>query len=163
MKIDEALKNAMETEVEGRELYRMLANSTRDRKAKRVFMDLAAEEDMHLHFLKKLHEALTGRKGELPKLPRVKSAEDLKSPIFSDEFKEMVTKDDIAALSKGMKLELESVEFYRKMAESAEDEKLKKLFEDLMEWEKGHYEMLKKQRNLFEEILGKVRSLVKGS
>ncbi len=153
MNISEALQIAIEGEIEGREFYRMLARKTEDKKAKRVFMDLSADEDMHLHFLRGLHKTLTGKEGKLPELPRIREIDDPESPIFTREFKELVKKEELSALSKGMKLELESVEFYKKMARETDDEKLKELFKYLAEWEMSHYEMLRKQVSFFEEFL----------
>jgi rubrerythrin len=39
---------------------------------------------------------------------------------------------------------MNAIEHYRKSAEDADDKAVKQLFNELVEWEKGHYDMLLK-------------------
>ncbi len=166
MDINSAIELAIQSEIEGREFYRMLAQQTSDRKARKVFMDLSADEDMHLVFLKRLSKTLQTKDLNLNelKLPSIRSFDDTESPIFSRQFKEFVKNADleISALSIGIKLELEAVEFYKKMANSTEDKRLKELFEYLAEWEKSHYEALNSQLNFFKKYLATKTSFFRG-
>ncbi len=154
MDLKEAFEIAMQGEIEGREFYRAIANQTKDKKAKKVFMDLSNDEDMHLHFLRKLYEQYEkNNKIDLPNLPKIREYDDLESPIFTREFKNFVKEKDfeMSALSVGMKLELESSQFYKKIANEVDNKELKEFFLYLSEWEEGHYEALRKQTNFFSD------------
>ncbi len=154
MDLKEAFEMAMQGEIEGRELYRVAAQQTEDKKAKDVFMSLSNDEDMHLSFLRKLYKEYSdGREMELPKLPKLREFEDAESPIFTREFKNFVQNKDfeITTLSIGMKLELEAAQFYKDMAKEFEDEKLKEFFLYLSKWEEGHFDALRKQKSFFED------------
>jgi len=165
MDLKEAFEMAMQGEIEGRELYRVAARQTEDKKAKDVFMRLANDEDMHLAFLRKLSKDYNeGKKMELPELPKVTEFDDAKSPIFTREFKQFVKDKDfeIATLSIAMKLELEASRFYREMSEIAEDEKLKDFFMYLSKWEDSHFDALKRQKGFFEEYYKAKYSFFRG-
>lgn len=162
MDLKQAFKEAIRGEIEGRELYAMAAEKTADPKAKQVFANLSQEENLHFEYLQKLGEAhFSGKPVEVPKLARIETFADAESPIFTREFKDFV-KDrhfEVAALSIGIKLELESSAAYRKMAEAAGDKGLKEFFQDLAAWEEGHYEALKRQIGFFQELYETKNSL----
>ncbi len=165
MDLKEAFEVAMQGEVEGRELYRVAAQQTDDKKAKEVFMSLSNDEDMHLHFLKKLYaEYEKGKEIELPELPKIREFDDAESPIFTREFKKFVKEKDfeMTTLSIGMKLELEAAQFYKDMAKQSDSEKLKEFFSYLAKWEEGHFEALKKQKGYFEEYYKSKYSFFRG-
>ncbi len=165
MDLKEAFEMAMQGEVEGRELYRVAAQQTDDKKAKEVFMSLSNDEDMHLHFLKKLYDEYTNKKDiTLPDLPKIKEFDDAESPIFTREFKKFVKNKDfeMTTLSIGMKLELEAAQFYKSMAMESEDKKLKDFFLYLAKWEEGHFDALKKQKSYFEDYYKSKYSFYRG-
>jgi rubrerythrin len=153
MELKEAFKTAIKGEIEGRELYRTAAEKTTDKKAKKNFALLADEEQKHLDALLKLaQEYNEGKELTIPSLPAPTSFQDAESPIFTKEFKETIANKDfeMSTLSIGIKLEIESEKFYREMAKMATGPDLKKFFEYLADWEKGHYEYLSKQISFFE-------------
>lgn len=153
MDLKEAFQTAITGEIEGRELYKAASEKTNDKKAKKSFALLADEEQKHLDTLVSLaQEYQEGSEVKVPDLPAPASFEDAESPIFSKEFKQTVADKhfEMATLSIGIKLELESEKFYRKMAEIADQPKLKDFFNYLADWEKGHYDFLNKQFGFFE-------------
>ncbi len=165
MELKEAFEMAMQGEIEGRELYRVAAQQTEDKKAKEVFMSLSNDEDMHLHFLKKLYEEYTkGGDITLPDLPKIREFDDAESPIFTKEFKKFVKNMDfeMTTLSIGMKLELEAAQFYKDMAKQADNDKLKEFFLYLAKWEEGHFDALKKQKSYFGEYYKSKYSFYRG-
>ncbi len=148
MDLKQAFETAIKGEMEGRELYKAAAGKTDDKKAKEVFQMLSDEEQSHLDTLVKLaNEYQEGKDVSIPDLPKPTSFEDAESPIFTREFKDKVTDKDfeMATLSIGIKLELESEKFYKEMAQAADQSKLKEFFNYLADWEKGHYDYLNKQ------------------
>jgi rubrerythrin len=148
MDLKEAFKEAMRGELEGRELYSLTAEKVTDEKAKQIFEHLAQEEYSHYKTLEEIAKNyFEGKPVKVPKLSKLVSFEDAKSPIFTEDFKNFL-KDkhfEMSALSIGMKLELESSKIYKEMADAIDDETIKGLFSELSEWEKGHYDALKNQ------------------
>jgi len=154
MQLKKILKEAMQGELEGRELYNMAAEKVSDKKAKQVFEHLAQEEYSHYKTLQKIAEEYSaGKSITLGKLSKPETFEDAESPIFTREFKDFL-KDkhfEMSALSIGMKLELESSRKYKEMAIMTDDKTLKDFFLYLSEWEDGHYQAFKKQIDFFQE------------
>ena len=154
MDLKEAFKQAIQGEIEGRELYALAAGKVADAKAKEVFTNLSQEEHLHFEHLQKLARSyFEGKTLEAPQLGKLETFADAQSPIFSREFKNFV-KDrhfEIATLSIGIKLELESARSYREMADSAPEKPLKDFFLFLADWEDGHYRALKQQISFLQE------------
>jgi len=73
--------------------------------------------------------------------------------IFSDDFVRRIQGRhlEMAALSIGILLEKQSVEFYTKQAQISEDASVQQLFRELATWEQGHYEMLLKEDEALKE------------
>ena len=148
MEIKEILVQAIKGEIEGRELYKVAAERTEDRKGKEVLNYLAEEEDKHYEALSKMYQDLSeGRKVEMPDLGKPFSFDEPKSPIFSRDFIKRI-KDkhfEMSALSIGLRLEMDAFRFYDKAAEKVDNPKLKEMFKKLSSWERGHYDMLQRE------------------
>mgnify|MGYP006302371121 FL=1 len=152
MDVKEALQSSMKAEIEGRELYKTAAEKTGDKKATEIFNMLADEEQSHLNSLVQMAKDYEeGKEITMPDLPQPKTFEDAESPIFTREFKDKVADFDMSALSIGIKLELESEKIYRDYAKEADQKALKDLFNHLADWERGHYDYLKKQIGFFQD------------
>lgn len=154
MDIKEALKVAIKGEIEGRELYKVLAEKTDDPEAKIIFENLAKEEDSHFQALKTVSQTLVdSEEFVMPKLEKLVTFENVDSPIFSKSFKTRVKEKhfEMSALSIAMKLELDSTNFYKKMADEAPNNDLKIFFQTLSDWEKGHYDAISKQIKALED------------
>ncbi len=165
MDLKEAFEIAIQGEIEGREFYRAMAKQTSDSKAKEMFMNLSNDEDMHLLFLKKLYEEYKKNdKIELPELPKIREFDDLESPIFTREFKNFIKDKDLemSALSIAMKLELESSQFYKKVANETDNKEIKELFLYLSKWEEEHFKALKKQSSYFQDYYRSKYSFFRG-
>ena len=138
----EILRNAMEIELNGIELYRTAAEKTADHQAREMFNFLADEEVKHFELLKKMYDEINnGNKTEI-KLPI--QGKPKFGKIFSEKFMENLKGKnyEYSVLTTGLLLEQNSQEFYRKQKELAEDEEEKALFEKLEKWESSHYQML---------------------
>jgi rubrerythrin len=154
MDLKKAFGFAMKSEVEGREMYKIAADRTDDEKAREVFTYLSEEENKHFEALEKMyHSALKGEEIEIPDIPRLVRFDDLESPIFSKDFKNRIGDRhfEMTALSIALRLEHDSSEFYRKMAEETDDAKLKSFFEKLAAWENEHYEALNHEIQFLED------------
>jgi len=150
----EGLKQAIAAEGDGHHFYLMAAASTQDPQGKEIFQRLAAEELDHIRFLRGQHRALleTGRPdGSLRLGPRADLSGD--SPIFSPALRDRIAEAhfEMTALSVGAQLELAAVTFYRAQAASSADPKVRAFYEELVEWEQGHYDALLRQQDALKD------------
>ncbi|MGB9721881.1 MAG: ferritin family protein [bacterium] len=150
----EGLKIAMQTELNGIEFYKIAAEKTEDMKGKEVFKTLAEDEIKHFNELRRQYEHLLKDNDWLSKIelgtPSIFTGE---SPIFTEEIKSRIKERhfEMSALSIGALLETNSIEFYRKMKEEADDPVARELFEKLQKWEEKHLEAITKQLNILKE------------
>ncbi|USS41188.1 rubrerythrin [Thermococcus aggregans] len=137
MKEVNALALALEVEKAELRFYIEMAKKAKDERAKSMFLFLAREEAEHWDvFEKKLVEKLLQK----PEAPQVnKELLEKLTPKYEGEISE------VKAVELGMEQEKLTWEFYEKATEEAEDENLRKIFEELAKVEKSHYELLKAQ------------------
>lgn len=154
LKLQEALRKAIEAEIEGQYFYGMAALSTQDGKGKEVFEWLAAEEFHHAEFLKAQLRSVTER-GKVDSTLTLGNPRRLADPypIFSEEIKAR-TNDahfEMTALSIGVQLEENAIKFYKAQAIGAADQTIQKFFLELADWETGHYSALLRQQELLRD------------
>ncbi len=152
----EMVKGAMRVENDGYQLYRVAEEKTEDPKGKDFFASLAKDEANHMQILKSLYESIK-EKGEY-KFDEIKDMKHIletasESPIFSKEFKQRVEQAqfEMAALSVGILLEKNSIEFYKKSAQESEEGDVKMLFSYLADWEGEHLRALVQQQKFLQD------------
>ena len=152
----EVVKDAIRVENDGYQFYRVAEEKIKDPKGKEVFASLAKDETNHMQILKSLYQSIK-EKGEY-KFDETKDIKHIletasESPIFSKEFKERVeqVQFEMAALSVGILLEKNSIEFYTKSAEQSEDKDVKMLFNYLADWEGEHLRVLVQQQKFLQQ------------
>lgn len=147
-RIARGLLEAMKTETDGYHFYKMAASTTEDEQGRATFEQLAQEELSHLRALKQQRDALT-ETGALDPSINLGSRTKMSgpNPIFSPKLKERVGEAhfEMSALSIGIQLELNSEKHYRAQAEQAAAGTARDFFNQLAEWESGHYEALNRQ------------------
>lgn len=139
------LVEAMEIELNGIELYKSVSEKTDDKEASKVFKFLADEELKHYNALKKMFDSFANGKEtkvEIPAMGKISFEQ-----IFSDDFRKNLKgrNYEFSAISTGLLLEKNSVNFYRIQKENATDENERKLFATLEKWEEEHYKMLERE------------------
>mgnify|MGYP001086271945 CR=1 FL=1 len=153
MELKELFEMAIQSEIEGRELYLAASKTTKDKKAKKIFLSLSKEEDSHIQALQDIAKStLKGGAVTIPKLAPVTTFDDAKSPIFTQEFKDAI-KDkhyEVSTLRIGLKLEAEAAKFYRGFAKKVTQPEVKKFLLFLAKWESDHYDKLKQQLGFLE-------------
>lgn len=154
VRLQEALRKAIEAEIEGQYFYGMAALSTEDGKGKEVFEWLASEEFHHAEFLKAQLRSLTDR-GVVDTTLALGNPRRLADPypIFSEEIKARSADAhyEMTALSVGVQLEENAIRFYKEQALAAPDQAMKKFFLELADWESGHYSALLRQQELLRD------------
>ena len=153
-RMTDGLKQAIQAEIDGYHFYMMAARSTSDDKGREVFESLAQDEREHVRFLSLQYDAFMEKGAADPAVTLGKRATlQGASPIFSDSFRDRI-KDahfEMSALSIGINLELSAVQFYKDQATQARDETVTKFYNELADWESGHYRALLQQQESLKE------------
>jgi rubrerythrin len=143
----DALRQAMHLETEGEHFYRMAASSSEDPGGRRTFSELADEERKHYDFLKLQLGAVvkTGAVDERAQLGITRFSSE--HPVFSQEIRLRLKQAhfEVTALSIGIQLERNSIDFYQERARETGDARVREFFADLALWEQGHLAMLRRE------------------
>ncbi len=153
-KVLEGLKIAMQTELTGIEFYKLAAEKTEDKKGKEVFKTLAEDEIKHFQELNRQYEHILKENNWFSRIDLGNPDQFIgESPIFTEELKDRIKEKhfEMSALSIGALLESNSIDFYRKMKEEADEPIAKELFARLQNWEEKHLEAITKQLNILKE------------
>jgi rubrerythrin len=153
-RITKGLLRAIQAESDGENFYRMAAASTDDEQGKATFLRLAEEEREHIEFLTHQynHYLETGKPDPNKVLSKPSSFEG-SHPIFSEKLKSRIgdAHMEMSALSIGIQLELNAINFYKTQATEIENQEVKKFFRELVDWETGHYHALLRQQESLKE------------
>jgi rubrerythrin len=148
------LRIAMEAELTGHQFYKAASKNTKDSKGKEAFSRMADEEMGHFNYLRHQYQSIlkTG-KYDFTKRLLMRHKKGGTNPIFSKEIQSRIKTShfEVSALTIGMKLEMEAVGFYRKCATKAATPAAKKFYNELADWEQGHYDSFKNQLDLLKE------------
>lgn len=132
LEINRIFSMASQRELEANAFYTKVAKSSESTDVREVFEQLAHEELGHFELIEKLkNDPSLSLKIQAPEQD-FKLAEATELPALSAI---SLPKDAIAL---AMKKEQQAVEFYRGLADSAQDGELKDIFENLANMESGH-------------------------
>jgi len=139
-KRETALRLAIEMEEEGKQFYLESEAKVNSALAKRIFEELAVQEDSHIVMIKKIYVRI---KEEQPFKGWTTSAHGaLKlENIFRESLvdKAKASEDDLAALRFGLEREEKSIRYYETLAGEAESSFEKRFYLALSYEERGHY------------------------
>lgn len=154
---------AIKTEEEGHEFYRRAAEKASHPLAQETFSSLAADEQLHILYLKKIHAKIhqTGGEEEWEQEVEAKAEEEKKElqqrmkTIFSRALKrtDKQVKPDTQLLEiykMATNFEREGIEFYGELAEEEPDPQAKKFYAAMQEMEKHHLTLLDNSLQLLE-------------
>ena len=141
----EAIKLAMDAEMDAHKYYGQSAQKTANLKGKDMFNQLAAFELSHYNHLKSLLDSLHEGNGWIPYTGTQFS--DRSKPIEGGNSQaEEATKDDaLSILSKAIEDEKKASEYYNKLADETDDPSGKAMFKQLAEEENLHTKILNDQ------------------
>ncbi len=150
------VKEAIRVENDGYQFYRLAEEKTTDPKGKDVFASLAKDETNHMQILKSLYQSI--KQDQQFKFDEVKDMKHIlettsESPIFSEAFKARLDQSqfEMTALSIGILLEKNSIDFYKRSAQETDESDIKQLFDYLANWEGEHLRALVSQQKLLQE------------
>jgi rubrerythrin len=145
MTLEEAIKTAIEYETRIHDLYQKEAAAIKDPQGKNVLRALGVDELHHITYLLKTRDQWreTGQliverlESTLPPMEKITANIDaIKSNLTLDDLG-----DEKLILSRALKLEMETSDFYRKMAEEMSDE-AQQMFARFLELEKQHIDVV---------------------
>lgn len=155
-----ALQMAIQTEIDGHNLYQRFANQTEDPNARAMFERLARDEIMHLELLRNT-KAMLEDSGAWVEYKGVSLDVAEGAPIFSRERLQqniVAHSSDLSALRVAYLIEKDAVEFYTRAAQQTEDPNGQRMFLDLARMEEGHLDLLEREytflRERFQSAMG---------
>ena len=141
--ISKAVAIAKETEADARDFYKKVSQKATDPEMKKAMELLSKEESAHYKALSIVEYNLR-KQGKFAVVDEVLiSLEKPKIYPGKDvEIKDFQNKSDLAALLWAMRAERKAELFYSKQAEKTDVEDIKRFFEELAKFEKGHFDYL---------------------
>lgn len=149
----EILKTALLLERQGKAFYTQAARNSESKSAKKIFEDMAEEENEHIEFLTK--QAQNYVKNHKFLTPDVHPDQESNSDILTEQIKKEINAAsfEAAAINAAINFENRAIEVYSKRAAEATSAEEKEVYSMLAEWEKGHHHLLYRlSEDLKEEI-----------
>ena len=145
--IADVLKKAFQVEVDGFTFYSMTAERATKPAVQKLFEKLARDETEHQGYIKAVmrrYEDLGASSFRFDR--RDPDLGEFSSEIFTESFKEQAQGEifETGALSIGIQLESNAVEFFSSAAQEASDLQVKGFFRVLADWEGSHRRILQK-------------------
>lgn len=137
----EALRFAMQMELDGKEHYLKAGREANDRLGKELFQWLAGEEDKHWRRFEQIYESLRKDKG-WPYIEVKPEAGRGWVNLFSGQVTKGGLKDTgggLDAVAKAMEMEEKSRQYYEAQSQRTLPEVAKKFYSALAAEERGHY------------------------
>ena len=150
----QGLKTAIEAELTGYNFYKQASESIQDPGGKEAFARMAEEEKGHYRFLRLQYNAVLKEGGfDFSKELIKKDYNHRENPIFSQQIKDRIKDShfEVSALTIGMKLELEALQFYRSWARKVDSKEAKAFFLELAQWEEDHYLAFERELDMLKE------------
>ena len=140
-----ALKTAIEIEVNGYETFQNYAKESKNEAGKKVFLQLAKDEEQHKKILEeqlnKLTEGGSWEEIEIPESEVEQVIPKLRDTAVAT--KGEAGAGEIDALHTALDLEKKTAAFFREQADLTDIPEAKTLFLRLAEWEDSHYDLIK--------------------
>jgi rubrerythrin len=150
--IMDILKRAFQVEVDGFTFYSMAAEHATKPAVRKLYKRLALDETEHKAYLRsvmKRYEELGAASFRVD--PRDPDLGEYSSQMFTEEFKNQTEGEvtEAGALSIGIQLESNAIEFFSTAAQEAEDDRISGFYRFLADWEGFHLRTL---QHLFDSI-----------
>ena len=138
----EILKTALLLERQGKAFYTQAARNSESKSAKKIFEDMAEEENEHIEFLTK--QAQNYVKNHRFIAPDIRPEESANSEILTQQIKKEINAAsfEAAAISAAINFENKAIEVYTTRAKEATSIEEKAVYTTLAEWERGHHHLL---------------------
>jgi len=138
------LKQAILLERRGKIFYESISKKVENKAVQKVFDMLAEEELKHIQTLSDQFKAYRENKNFISGDFYTEDTSNAASKVLTQEIKEKISAAgfEAAAISAGIALEERAIQFYKKSAQTAGNDKTKALYNWLAEWERDHLNIL---------------------
>lgn len=134
------LKEAISVEIYGKEYYLIFSELVEEENAKSIFKGLAGDEGDHRVLLEKEYRKVSGKSFEAGVMDE--NNREKARRVFPESLEPMTITETQEALKLGIRTEERSIELYSKSAQKTDIRSSKDLFIKLVNFEKGHKEIL---------------------
>jgi Fur family transcriptional regulator, ferric uptake regulator len=154
----DALRIAIATERSGLEFYSRAAKVTRDVRGRKIFQDLAHEEQEHLGQLEARYAQLLQRDPQLESRPTFLFFKDAAKGLFAEGAERLLSGvNDQQALMIGIRCERGSHRFFKKYGEKFDDSEGKQIFLEFADEERAHLDLLMREYRALVRRQGRAR------
>jgi Fur family ferric uptake transcriptional regulator len=154
----DALRIAIATERSGLEFYSRAARLTRDARGRKVFMDLATEEQEHLGKLEARYAELLRRDPKLESRPTFLFFKGAANGLFAEGAERLQQGvNDQQALLIGIRCERGSHRFFKRYGDRFEDSEGKQIFLEFADEEREHLDLLVREYKALLKRQGRAR------
>jgi rubrerythrin len=139
------LRKAYQIEVDGHTFYSMTAAKAEKPAVRELFDKLAHDEVQHQAFLREVLRGYDEKGTEAFRFnARIPEMTAFTAKIFTDQFRQQAAgaEFEVAALSIGMTLETRAIDYFSSAAKAAGEGDVRKFYEFLADWERGHLDAL---------------------
>ena len=143
---EDILKTAILLERRGKAFYTTAARQTESDAVRKIFTQMAEEEDTHIEFLSRQF-AEYEKSGRFAKNAMEPPANDTEAVmILSEQVKKEISAAgfESAAISAAIDFENRAISIYQGRADEATDPNEKELYQMLADWEQTHFRLLHK-------------------
>jgi rubrerythrin len=144
MEAIEAIEIAIKIEEAGINFYTEAAEKVEDDAARKMFLNLAKDEQKHLLLFRSVRQSLL-EKGEWPSVTALPIGKTPNYIFPTPEERERieVPQQHQEILRKGMEIEEASIRFYTEQLDKSSSEEARQVYKFLVEQEKGHLALLR--------------------
>lgn len=141
-----ALKTAIQMEIDGKEFYLEVSESSGNELGKKLLKQLAAEEDMHRKVFEDIYKDISAKKGWPGEKFKPDSGKGLRT-IFSAAVEQMdknvrAIPTELDAVQKAMEVENKTFDFYKSLGDKATYAAEKQFYAALVVQEEEHFRVL---------------------
>jgi len=135
------LKEAISIEIYGKEYYSIFSELVEEENVKSIFRGLSRDEGEHRELLEKEYRKISGKPVDMGVLDE--NNREKARRVFPESPGTMTVTETQESLKLGIRTEDRSIELYSKSAQKTDTRSNKDLFLKLVDFEKGHKEILK--------------------
>ena len=141
--IIEALKYAIQMELDGKKFYTLSGKESSNKIGKELFSWLAEQEDFHRKRFEEIYKLIAQKKG-WPVTPVKPDRNQTFRTLFDEAIRNIgtsikVQKSEFIAVEKALEMEIKSRNFYTERATTATSDIEKNFFNAISAEERGHY------------------------
>jgi len=135
------LKEAISIEIYGKEYYSIFSELVEEENVKSIFRGLSRDEGEHRELLEKEYRKISGKPVDMGVLDE--NNREKARRVFPESPGTMTVTETQESLKLGIRTEDRSIELYSKSAQKTDTRSSKDFFLKLVDFEKGHKEILK--------------------